>query len=274
MRKIICIDVDGTLIFGEYKISDEIMKKMKLMDDFEFVVVSGRTVTELLELTDKYDLIGSNGGEIYKNGQFTKKLGFENHLAVEIIKWLEDYGYYAIVHTNEGRYIQTDVKNQVDMELDKILDEIGDSANIKRKQLMFDHVYGNVNKVENLKSFIAESKIHINKVETHFARDKKYAIETLEDLFSVDAFNSALRNLEIVPRGADKGIAISEYVGDEEAIIIAVGDGDNDISMFEVANISIAMGNATNTIKQMSNYEVADVEDDGFLEALEIIDNL
>lgn len=50
--------------------------------------------------------------------------------------------------------------------------------------------------------------------------------------------------------------------------VLAIGDADNDLPLFECAAIKVAMGNASDLLKQSSDYVVSDVKGDGFVEAV------
>jgi HAD superfamily hydrolase (TIGR01484 family) len=50
---------------------------------------------------------------------------------------------------------------------------------------------------------------------------------------------------------------------------LAIGDGDNDLPLFENAGLKIAMGNATELLKAQADYIVGSVAQDGFAEAME-----
>ena len=50
---------------------------------------------------------------------------------------------------------------------------------------------------------------------------------------------------------------------------MAVGDGDNDMPLFEQAALRVAVGNASQGLKAMADHIVASVEDDGFAETVE-----
>lgn len=57
--------------------------------------------------------------------------------------------------------------------------------------------------------------------------------------------------------------------------IIAIGDGHNDISMFDYVDTSVAMGNSHETVKKHAKYVTDDVSQDGLFKAfkmLELID--
>ena len=47
------------------------------------------------------------------------------------------------------------------------------------------------------------------------------------------------------------------------------GDGGNDIDMLRYAGVGVAMGNATDDVKQVADYVTADVDADGVARALE-----
>ncbi|MFV0425337.1 MAG: HAD-IIB family hydrolase [Bacilli bacterium] len=274
MKKLICIDVDGTLVHGEYKVTKSIREALDKCDA-EKVIVSGRTVEELLKLETGYDLIGSNGGEIYANGKYVKSEIISNAEAIELINELNNFGYYAIVHTKKGVYIQKDSHAQVMEELEKILVKynLEGKAYKERLEFMFNHVYGRSHKVDDLIEFVQNNQPSINKLESHFELDKTKFFEYLNGNYNVEVFNSAGSNIEIAPQNALKSTAIREYANSSETYIISIGDGNNDIPMFEVSDYSIAMGNATTKLKKLADHVVSPGEE-GFIEALNIVNTL
>lgn len=61
-----------------------------------------------------------------------------------------------------------------------------------------------------------------------------------------------------------RGIAaIANYFGIDKENIVVFGDDKNDITMFEYAGISVAMGNAIDEIKKNANYICADNNNNG-----------
>lgn len=76
---------------------------------------------------------------------------------------------------------------------------------------------------------------------------------------------------DITSIDADKGkgiLAIARHKGFDASRTIAFGDGGNDLSMILQAGIGVAMGNATDNLKQHANYITTSVDDDGILNAL------
>ena len=50
---------------------------------------------------------------------------------------------------------------------------------------------------------------------------------------------------------------------------MAIGDQDNDIEMLLSAGLKVAMGNATQALKETADYITSDIEDDGAFLAIE-----
>lgn len=77
-------------------------------------------------------------------------------------------------------------------------------------------------------------------------------------------------NGEISERETTKGSAIElllAHLGIDAADAIAVGDSWNDIEMFEVCGVAVAMGNARPELKALADFVTTDVLDDGVANA-------
>jgi Cof subfamily protein (haloacid dehalogenase superfamily) len=78
--------------------------------------------------------------------------------------------------------------------------------------------------------------------------------------------------LDITHPLANKGIAFSEIaklLNVPLAEIVAIGDGANDVAMFERSGLSIAMGNANPQVRQAADCVTASNSEDGFAKAIE-----
>ena len=77
---------------------------------------------------------------------------------------------------------------------------------------------------------------------------------------------------EIMPKGCSKASGmryIAEKLGIPMSRTVAIGDSSNDIPMFECAAVSIAMGNATEDVKEMVDFVTTDADKDGIWNALQ-----
>ena len=77
---------------------------------------------------------------------------------------------------------------------------------------------------------------------------------------------------ELVSKGHDKAYVMNktvEYLGMDPKKVIAMGDSSNDFSMLASAEISVAMGNATEGAKKLAKYITATDDEDGVAVFLE-----
>lgn len=76
---------------------------------------------------------------------------------------------------------------------------------------------------------------------------------------------------EVVPSGMSKGkgiVFLRERLGESRENCYAFGDSENDLSMFEHAGHSIAMGNASESVKAVCTYVTDRPEDHGIRNAM------
>jgi Cof subfamily protein (haloacid dehalogenase superfamily) len=59
------------------------------------------------------------------------------------------------------------------------------------------------------------------------------------------------------------------HYGIDPAETCAIGDGPNDLSLFEACGLKIAMGNAVDELKKYADASVSGIDEDGFAEAFE-----
>ena len=83
---------------------------------------------------------------------------------------------------------------------------------------------------------------------------------------------SAPGNIEITPENAGKGMALAylaQYLGLEREQVMAMGDAENDLSMLEYAEHSVAMANASDEVKATCRYQTASNDDCGVAEMID-----
>ncbi|HMO59465.1 MAG TPA: Cof-type HAD-IIB family hydrolase [Roseiflexaceae bacterium] len=88
----------------------------------------------------------------------------------------------------------------------------------------------------------------------------------------VDVIRTGDQFLEFLPRGVGKGSALVELMhryGIARDEVLVIGDSENDLSMFAVAGMSIAMGSASEAIKARADAVTLDTAHDGVAVALQ-----
>jgi HAD superfamily hydrolase (TIGR01484 family) len=81
-----------------------------------------------------------------------------------------------------------------------------------------------------------------------------------------------LSGLQVTHVEADKYHGVAALLGLLNVTkdqVLGIGDSNNDLPLFKNAGLKVAMGNATETLKNQADHIVASVEKDGFAEAVE-----
>eukprot|EP00879_Flechtneria_rotunda_P009407 GHRR01009849.1.p1 GENE.GHRR01009849.1~~GHRR01009849.1.p1 ORF type:complete len:357 (+),score=113.98 GHRR01009849.1:259-1329(+) len=77
--------------------------------------------------------------------------------------------------------------------------------------------------------------------------------------------------LEVLPLGASKGAGVQwllNHLSKDASGLLALGDGENDIEMLQMAAIGVAMGNAGQNLRSIADAVVSSNDEDGVAEAV------
>ncbi|WML41721.1 Cof-type HAD-IIB family hydrolase [Neobacillus sp. OS1-2] len=260
MIKMIASDMDGTLLNSVQQISEEnrqaILKAQA--QGVEFVVATGRSYQEatyvLGEAGLKCPMICTNGAEVRSiEGEILSATPIPKQLAREVAAKLTELDMYFEVYTDKAA-CTIDADKAVSTLADIILsanpeadrDEIMYAAGARLRD-------GLVMVVEDYESLFADESVQIYKMLVFSFDGRKLAAagNALAEFPEIAVSASGDENLEVTNKQAQKGIALETFAkvsGIDISETMAIGDNYNDVSMFERAGRSVAMGNA--------NYEI------------------
>lgn len=251
-RKMIVVDLDGTLLNISEGCSNRTKKYLKKLKDLGYIIViaTGRVLGSAMGVTDGADfanyIIANAGALIYDMDN--KRIVMKNDISKIDMKMICDS------YNDEIDYI-----NVCDLFYHNRC--IGNS-NIKSKY---------EKKIKDLDKFITDCDdiLHITvKLKDNDLIDKYYKIfsrDSLEIIVMQDSFTDR-KWLEIFNKGVSKYNAIKVIMDREEisnSDVVAFGDGLNDIDMIKKCGIGVAMGNALDEVKDVSNYVTISHNDDG-----------
>ena len=94
----------------------------------------------------------------------------------------------------------------------------------------------------------------------------------LREIPGIAVTRSAENNVEVMPRGVDKGSGLKEfaaYLGVPMQQVMALGDHDNDAPMLRAVGFGVAMGNGSERAKKAARFLTADCREGGFARAVE-----
>ena len=251
MIKAVFIDIDGTLLTSSGDVTQNtknIIDKC-IENEIKIVLASGRSRVVTMDYqkiigTSPY-IISSNGAEVYdiKN----KEVIYCEPIAKEIVKNLFNYvqKYDYKISLNYGSELAMNKMFYPD-EKEKVRTE--------------EEIIEIINKERILQCVIANKDFEKMK---EFKRYLETAVMGIKnpDLKPTNSYYCDVTSLSVSKGEAVKKIC--EYLQLKSEEIAVIGDGENDISMFEVTNNSIAMGNAMEEVKEKAKFVTDSNDEEG-----------
>ncbi|HCC04640.1 MAG TPA: hypothetical protein DEP51_07350 [Clostridiales bacterium] len=263
MIKAIFIDIDGTLRDSDRNLSSRTINALKKVTDKGILVIlcSGRPrkYTEQISrecFASKY-IITSSGGMIYDYEE--NKVLYVNEMNKEALIKL-----YEIANPEDVRYIMNVGEGRVVNKVKHADQEIQLDEDIK------DFVYNNPviqctiadSDFDKIKNLIPK----INKVKNVEIKNRHKSL--LDDKFKDDKTVFC----DIANINSNKGNAVKkllEILNISKEDTIAIGDDNNDLSMFEQVGYRVAVDNAIDIVKEKADEITLSNDDDGVAVYLE-----
>lgn len=254
-RKALFVDVDQTLFDNHrnclYSSTVEALEKLSKQDDIDLFLATGRGINILDHLKSVLPLFK---GFVTNNGQtaiYQNKLIHNGQTPKEIVKKMEDYAnqnHISIAYVSEDDAL------------------VNFHNEISKKALDNFHIYN----AKSLNGAACPETLQVKQF-WFFASHEQ-----------IEAASAAIKELDfikwpgemgcdVIVKGVTKKLGIEkviQYLGYDFANTYAIGDGDNDIGMFEAVCHSIAMGNGTEDAKRHAKYITDSIENDGFAKAI------
>jgi Cof subfamily protein (haloacid dehalogenase superfamily) len=267
--KLVCIDVDGTLLNNKHRITKrtkEILLKAHEMG-VHIVISTGRMYTDAEYYSN---LIGVKSPVIASNGAFIKEKNTDKEiyknvlgesLALELLDLFRKYHiqpYFCTPH----KFYYGDIMFKLFYLATKIMGSRSNKLDMK-----YVHSWDRWQKI------LHQEKDNIVKSEIIY-RDAALICELrdeLKHLTQLEIVDSSRHNIEITRKGVSKGKAVemlAEHYGLNREEIITIGDSENDLPMIEYAGLGIAMGNASARVKQKADYITDSNDEEGVANAI------
>lgn len=260
MYKLIALDLDDTLLNDNGVISDANKAAIARAEaiGIRVTIVSGRSFAStrqvLKELGLNHPTISLNGAFIHDpaTDQVLYSQTIDRKVAQALIQELQPFG----VHINF--YDEAQVICQIHSEYAAFYEEMN-QLSIKLVESLLDY----------------SQSAHAGKLLLIGEPEKLRTIrEHITPLFGKDlniVFSKPIF-LEIYPKSTSKGDALLKLaerfqIAPEE--ILAMGDGENDVSMFHKVGMGIAMGNARPAVQQEARFVTLNNNDSGVAYAIE-----
>lgn len=268
MYKLLCTDMDGTLLNDKKEISERNLKAITEAHEkgVKIIVCTGRMFVSADFYSDllgvKTPVIASNGAYIREKDRneiiYKGLLGKENSL--KVLKVCKKYGIYPNFHTYNTLFTE------------KII--YSSASYAKLNDLLPEGKKVTITLVEDWEEVFNKHEDEILKC-TAVDKDgeKIYrAKEELSQQHTLEVVSSFENNFEAMSKGVSKGRAVeilAKYYNIPREEIICVGDNENDVSMIKFAGLGVAMDNGEECAKKAASYITTSNNDDGVAEIIE-----
>ncbi|MEQ7199318.1 HAD family hydrolase [Enterococcus avium] len=277
MKRIIAIDMDGTLLNSRQKISRENVSaiKKRLGKDFIYIC-SGRDREDIHSILSQAGLslpVASVNGALCTKEDGDEIFGFHFERAIfdQIMSEVKRYPYK--VYTSRGNFSSFSFSTRVK----EMFRQYGDKDNKKRIESM-EYLINYERSVQSgypdeMYDLLNNEILTIQKLLIYFPQCPEKALleKKLNNIPGVSVTASGYDNFEILPDKIDKGktfdVMISSF-GLDKPEKIAIGDSENDLSLFKDADVSVAVNNAMEKIKNLADIIVPSNDEDGVAQFL------
>ncbi|MDE7082727.1 MAG: Cof-type HAD-IIB family hydrolase [Clostridia bacterium] len=248
--KLIVSDFDGTLIDDNQQILPDVRNAIKnyIACGGVFAVCTGRMTCCILprvrELGLKGLVVAYQGTVIadIESGKILKSGGIESEGIAEICRNIKELGHPVNVYSGDELYTDIPKNNEYLQRYERI---VGIDAQYVE---------------EDIAEFVLKRKLFCQKVAILVAHEEQAALyaelsRRLSGKYDVTCSAKVL--VEISPLNDNKGEAV-KFLANEFGIpiekTVAVGDNLNDLSMIKAAGIGVAVGNATEALKNAADF--------------------
>ncbi|MGQ7376513.1 HAD family hydrolase [Streptococcus suis] len=274
MRKIIFLDVDGTLVDYHNRIPESAIRAIRQARENGHLVYvcTGRSRAEMQPELWEIGLdgmIGGNGSYVEHQGQVVMHQVISKDDSRAIVDWLHERGLEFYLESNNGLFASENFRERARETLRIYSMNKGKTAEEVANQEVEDVIHGIVFDGELYRDDLNKVSFLLDSYQDHL--DSKEAFPQLVANTWGGRGETALFG-DLGVKDIDKAHAISvllDHLGASQADTIAFGDAKIDISMLDYCAVGVAMGNGGAEILAMADMITDDVEEDGLYNAFE-----
>lgn len=266
--KYIFFDIDGTLLSHEEGISPSTIEALYLLkqNGHKIFLCTGRSYAEVPETIYKFDfdgVIAAAGGYVKYQDEVIYNKVLPDHMIDNLVFFLNKFDIPFVLEGETMVYSRKDAIYAGHEHLEKLREK---KEQTKYEFSAIDFIIPRKHSVEEY----FENRTNINKL-TVYSESYEQLVE-LEKVIDKDFYIIKYETAgELLAKGVNKFTGIEKilkYFNIPVEDTVAVGDSLNDYDMVENCNIGIAMGNATQPLKDIADYITTDVDNDGIYNAM------
>lgn len=258
MIKLVVADCDGTILDSNKKIDSKLNTTIKQLNkkNILFTLASGRNIYLMKEIINELDIklpvIINNGANIYQEGKMIEGYSLERNYNSEICNSLmsQNFPFLAYSENVVIYYSNHELLSGFKLKLKNKIQQIEVDDTMKFEDYEIYKITVATNNVLDIQNIKKEIENRCPKIS--FKRSEG-------NLFTIT-------NLQATKGNAVKSVAKMLNINTDE--IMVFGDNYNDISMMDIAEVRVAMGNSDKEIKDRSTHQTSDNNNNGVSEFL------
>ncbi|MGM7719258.1 Cof-type HAD-IIB family hydrolase [Metabacillus sp. Hm71] len=279
MKKLIAIDLDGTLLSSNIEISNENVEAIQKAQQAGHVVMicSGRAPEDIKQLIDQTPLdcpvAGSNGTKVLADGKLLSQISIDKEHVKKVAAILNEKKYPFKLYTSHGILVASTWTERMLAFLEQN-QEFSKGLTPKEYKFLTEQPKetDTIKVFDEIEEVLKIEEIAIQKFFIPTISGKDELIATLKAIEGISITTSGPFNIEIMDTNGHKGNGIkvmAEYFNIPIENTVAIGDNFNDVPMLEAAGLSIAMGNADPTVKDIADVVTLTNNEHGVAHAIE-----
>lgn len=269
MPKLICVDVDGTLVTERQETPDSAREAVRasIAAGHKLLLCTGRSLPEI------YPYLWDLGfhGIIAGSGAFVK---IGKTVVADRRMSSEDISYVTAIYRRYGAQWMWQGPEEFSVSegffgsFAGSPDAEGSPWHPYYKQIL-PFLTTEIPTSTSKGLFVLPHSLHLSYRELVEIIGPKYHI--VSD--SVEAKGGITGEILLAGLTKDVGMfAAAEHLGLDVKQTVAIGDSPNDVEILDAAGIGVAMGNATDAVKAHADFVTSSIEDDGLYRAFEALD--
>lgn len=264
MIKLVATDLDDSLLSKDLKITPKNLKAIEFLkkNNVILILASGRPYPSVkkiaYDLENFYPMITYQGALVYDPKDDKKLYGCEiqPNDAKELIRLAKEENIHVHIYIDNVWYVEV----------------FNEKVEYYKNLTGLEPV-----KVDNFLEFVDRPVTKVLFFDEHERLQKLKESLPLEFSKKFNIMFSKPFFLEFTDINVSKGNALkflAQYYNLKRDEIMAIGDGDNDISMIEYAGIGVAVENATEKLKEVASFITLSCDNNGFAHAVEKVFNV
>lgn len=247
MIKAAFFDVDGTLLAPNHRVPESAWRAIRAMRDngVKTIIATGRATNEmpdeLMSGFDAYVLI--NGQLCFDGDGVFRDCHIDAEDARVIAGQVQEGLYDIIVQLRDSAFA-----NALSASVLQVADTVG-----------LEYEVGEISRMTREPVYQLNVMLDAPGEEILLSKTRRVRTTRWTDSFC-----------DVIPVDGGKHLGVLaalERLGIKPEEAVAFGDGENDISMFEVVGASVAMGNAWDAVKRRATHVTTPVDEDGIWNA-------